>query len=349
MAGNHFQFNLTGSWPLVLGIDVGTHSIKYVLLRRRGNSLRVEGFGRSSIAKGESELSERISDFIQGLFVSGSRFRKAKIVVGLQGRNAILKTESFPQLSKKELHQTMTFSVQNELGAEADDGFVFDYSEIGEDPDKEGNTEYLITGILGDVTADQIGPFAAEGIVPAKAVLSITALPNLLGADSETGTAILDIGNRNSTLILVRDGHVTFRREISVGGSDFTRAITGTIFHEGQAIQFSAEEAADFKNRYGYPLGFSDGMMYKGAPLSEVGTLMRPVVERLIGEIQRSIGFYQEKSGGEEIGTLYLIGGGAQLRHLSEVLSQKLEIPVERLDPPDQVGISGGSDQAELF
>lgn len=349
MAAKSFQFNLTKPWPLVLGVDVGTHSIKYVFLRRRGKLLQVEGFGRSSLTGGETDIADQISEFIDDNLVRGSRYRKGKLVLGLQGQNVVLKKESFPPLSKKELQQTIFFSVQNDLGVEDGDSIVFDYSVIGMNPDKEGHTEYLVVGMDGDVVADQVAPFHAEEIVPSKAVLSFTAVANLIEDVSEEETAILDIGNRYSTLILVKEGRVTFRREISVGGSDFTRAITGTIFHEGQAIQFSADEAAEFKHRHGYPLGFSEGMMYKGAPLSEVGTLMRPVVERLIGEIQRSIGFYQEKSGGEEIRSLFLIGGGAQLKHLPEVLSEKLDIPVEKLTLPENLTIQGDGDQEELF
>jgi hypothetical protein len=160
---------------------------------------------------------------------------------------------------------------------------------------------------------------------------------------------ILDIGVHKSMLVLLRNNKMDFFREISVGGNDFTKAIIGTIFHEGRAIQFTEEEATEFKFRYGYPLGFSEGMTFHGAPLSEVGAMMRPVVERLSGEIHRSIGFYKDKSASGEVEALYLIGGGSRLKHLSEVLEEKIGIPVSLFPVPEGLRVSGGKKHQENF
>jgi hypothetical protein len=46
-------------------------------------------------------------------------------------------------------------------------------------------------------------------------------------------------------------GQIDFVREIVIGGDDFTKAITGTIFHEGRAIQFTNKEAIEFKIKHG--------------------------------------------------------------------------------------------------
>ena len=182
---------------------------------------------------------------------------------------------------------------------------------------------------------------------------SVAALSNLVSYIPELQTkkivGILDIGANRSMLVFIKEGNVDFFREIVVGGNDFTKSITGTIFHEGRAIQFTDKEAEEFKFRYGYPLGFSDGMSFHGAPLGEVGTMMRPVVERLSGEIERSIGFYKEKAGGEDISALYLIGGGARLKHLTKVLSESIGVSISLLPFPQKLRVSGDAKQKELF
>ncbi|MCJ7812947.1 pilus assembly protein PilM, partial [bacterium] len=159
----------------------------------------------------------------------------------------------------------------------------------------------------------------------------------------------LDIGTQKSMLVMVREGRMDFFREIMIGGNDFTKSIIGTIFHEGRAIQFTEEDAVELKLRYGYPLGFSEGMMFRGAPLTEVGAMMRPVVERLSGEIHRSIGFYKDQSAGGELEAFYLMGGGARLKHLSEVLTEKIGITVSLLPMPEGLRVSGGKKHQESF
>jgi hypothetical protein len=109
------------------------------------------------------------------------------------------------------------------------------------------------------------------------------------------------------------------------------------------------DEAVEFKNKFGYPLGFVDSMSFKGAPLSELGAMMRPVVERLTGEIQRSIGFYSDKTKGDSVATLYLIGKGSKIKHLDQVLNSRVGIPVSRIPLPKQINVAGGKKQKAAF
>ncbi|MEJ2628445.1 MAG: pilus assembly protein PilM [bacterium] len=110
-----------------------------------------------------------------------------------------------------------------------------------------------------------------------------------------------------------------------------------------------SEEAVDFKLKYGYPQEYSEGMTFHGAPISEIGTMMRPVVERLIGEIKRSIGFFKDKSESGDISRLYLLGGGAQLKNLPDVLSEKLDLAVYPLPFPKNIQVSGKKEQKKVF
>jgi len=354
MKTKSFQIQKSKMWPLVLGIDIGRESVKYLLLRRTGNVLRVEGFGRYSIKGGEEQRYEAMQDAVRNIINKVSNLKKAKVVVGVGGSNVVIKRESFPPLSKKELVQSALFSVQRELGIEGDvSGIVCDCQPLGIKSEKDGNEEYMLIGMQEELIDGSIKFLVNEGIVPAKVMPSVISLTNLVhflpASERKRVVGILDIGSRSSMLILVKDGRLDFYREISVGGDDFTNSIIGTIFHEGRAVQFTIKEALEFKLKYGYPTGFTRGMTFKGAPLSEVKTVMRPVVERLISEIQRSIGFYKENSSGEAINSIYFVGGGAMLKNLPEAIEEKLRIPVKRFSLPQSIRISGGSDKIMMF
>jgi len=349
-----FQIQTTNPWPLVAGIDISPQSLKYVLLRSGRTGMRVEGFGRHQLQLLEDGGIEHLKQVVASLFRKGSPLHKAKVVVGVEGGGVILKRESFPQLGKKELLQTISFTIQQELGSEDEAGIaVVDYRDLGPDVNQPGHTAYLCVGMAEALVDEQILPFTQHGEIPAKVFPSVAALANLLPliprADEPTCVGMLDIGATRSTLIFIKDGHVHFHREITVGGDDFTKAVTGTIFHEGRAIQFDPSEADEFKRRFGYPVGMDDAMTFHGAPLVEVGTMIRPVVERLTGEIQRSIDFYNEKHPGIDISKMYMVGGGAETKHLSTVLQDKIGIAVSVLPIPDPLRVSGGREQQEAF
>lgn len=351
----NFKLEKHKPWPMVLGMDIGTSSLKYVLLKRKGRGLRVEQFGRHSLSNGDEEPDDRLQQVLSMLFRTNKSLKHAKIVLGVDGSGVMIKKESFPALSRKELLQTIYYGIQKEMGkeGETEQDFVHDYLSGGSDSEQEGNTEYLTMAAPGDVVDDMVRPFISQGVVPDKITPNVVAMANLAQfipeLEEKSLAGIIDIGKQRSTIIILKNGKVDFFREIAVGGEDFTKAIMGTVFHEGRAIQFTVEEAAELKVKYGYPLGFSEGMTYKGAPLSEVGAMMRPVVERLIGEIHRSVGFYRDQSGGGDVEALYLIGGGARLSHLSEVLAEKIGVSVSPLSIPDAFFVGGSREERDGF
>lgn len=354
MKNNLLQLQISQPWHAVLGLDIGLNSVKYLLLRRWGKGMRVERFGRFTLDNEDESLDERIGHVIDSLLKRDRELRHAKIILGIDGLNVVVSREGLPALSKKELKATIAFGVEKEIsGEEGTVPIVHDYLYLGPDTDQEGQFEYLTFGASEQVVDERVKQIVAQGVVPTKVVPTVIAMSNLFRQipeiEDQQYICVLDVGVHRSMLIFFKHGHVDFYREISIGGNDFTNAITGTIFHEGQAIQLNASEARDFKYRYGYPLGFSEGMTYKGAPLSEIGALMRPVVERLTGEIQRSIAFYKEKSQGGDVEAVYLIGGGARLHHLSDVLSEKIEIPVALLPVPKDLRIGGGEKAIKAF
>ena len=350
---NNYKIIQSRQWPLVLSINLGTQSLKYLILQRKGRKLKVLGFGRFSLDD-EGMGSESFQQLVRWVVKKIARFKGIKTVLGLEGQQIVINTESLPALSRKELQQTIHFGIEREFSKEgAGVPFISDFLSLGPDPENEGNYQYMTMGAAEEAVEEKIYPFASEGVVPTKVIPSVLAVANLVrlipDVNEQDMVGILDIGAQRSIFVVLKNGKIDYFREIAIGGDDFTKGITGTIFHEGRAIQFKTEEALEFKLKYGYPIGFSEEMTFLGAPLSEVGMMMRPVVERLLGEVQRSIGFYKEKSGGRDVECLYLVGGGARLKHLPDVLAEKMDIPVTVLPVPEELSVSGGVDQQKAF
>lgn len=348
-----FKIDNSKSWPFVLGLDIGPQSIKYAVLRRTPTGKRIEGFGRYSMEEKTDNMESQIHQFIRWLFKKNRGLKKARIVVGVDNPQLVIRQESFPPLSRKELLQTIRFGIEQELGAEGTVEVVCACEALGKDEEKQGNTKYMTIGLPEEGVVENVQALADHGVIPTKVTATVMGVSNLVPFLPQTAQkqtlGILDVGSNRSMLVIFRNGRMDFFREIGVGGSDITKSIIGTIFHEGKAIQFSVVEATEFKLKYGYPLGFSEGMTFKGAPLSEIGAMMRPMIERLMGEIQRSVSFYLDSSKSEGLDALYLIGGGARLKHFPEVLQGKLGIPVSLFPPPGNLKIMGGREKQQIF
>ncbi len=348
-----FNLSFAPAWNRVLGVDIGNDACQYVLIERKAGKIIVNSFGRYSYS-GTHDPIEGLYEIVPKLYKKNSHLKGAKLILGISEAMTVIKTESLPALSDNELKQTVKYSFEKELaGTEEGNPIVVGYYNLGQDPDKPDQSLYMLIGMYEDEINMMIQPFLAQGILPVKVVVNSMALSNLItlmpAEQKNIPLGILNIGISKSMLTIFKNGKVDFHREIVMGDNDFTKAIIGTIFHEGKAIQFSMEEAKEFKHKYGYPLGFIDSMSFKGAPFSELGAMMRPVVERMTGEIQRSIGFYSDKTRGESVSHLYLIGHGASLKHLDQVLNSRVGVPVSRFGVPKSIVISGDKKQKSIF
>jgi Tfp pilus assembly protein PilN len=70
---------------------------------------------------------------------------------------------------------------------------------------------------------------------------------------------------------------------------------------------------------------------------SKIPYLVRPVLERLMAEIGRSLDYYRTQFHVERIDRIFLTGGGANTKNIITYLSETLRLPVERLNPFDKI------------
>jgi type IV pilus assembly protein PilM len=57
------------------------------------------------------------------------------------------------------------------------------------------------------------------------------------------------------------------------------------------------------------------------------------VTEDIVGEIQRSFDFFRSTTGSDKVSRVLLSGGCAKISQFTKVLSERLEIPVDIINP----------------
>jgi hypothetical protein len=121
-------------------------------------------------------------------------------------------------------------------------------------------------------------------------------------------------------------------REFSTAGDAFSQILQ-------RELEVDWDEAEKLKITYGLldpsspPEPGVDPSMRRSILMA-----LRPVAERLVSEVQRSVAFTQENRGTAPPGKLLLTGGGARLQGLDRMLAETLEIPVEIWPATDASG-----------
>jgi hypothetical protein len=130
---------------------------------------------------------------------------------------------------------------------------------------------------------------------------------------------VVDIGAENTDLIIA-DGETVWLRNIPVGGNAFTEALT-------KQFKLNFVKAEELKR---------NAATSKYA--RQILQTLRPVFDDLVGEIQRSIGFYASGHRDSRIKTIVAMGSTFRLPQLQKYLQNKLQVEVTRVE-----SLSGGA------
>lgn len=136
--------------------------------------------------------------------------------------------------------------------------------------------------------------------------------------------AMVDIGAGTSDIAITRDGTITAYSMVSIAGDEVTEEIAQSLltdFNTAERIKLeisTGKDATPYKDVLGDEVEIGR---------SELLQIIRPVVEKMAGEIADSILKYNQGSPK----AVFCIGGGSLTPGLKESLSARLGLPVARI------------------
>ncbi|NOY77509.1 MAG: pilus assembly protein PilM, partial [Calditrichaeota bacterium] len=336
---------------LYLGLDIGQGVTKYVLVKKKGHEKVVRAFGILDNPRG-IDLKTRVHQVLDHLEKQGLLDR-SKINLAIYGPDVGIHRISLPPLKKKELSEATEWSLKKKFDFQNQE-IINDFLVLGKKKIKGVEHNDILAGMVPtSLVEEKIEPFLEKKITP----WHLRPLPSVLWSlyhaahiqDEGSCVAMVDIGARKTLITFIREGAIEFAREIPSGGDDITEGMTATIFHEGQAFQLSWEEAEGVKRTFGFPLSGDRNTSIRNVPLVEIGALMRPHLERLTSEIQRSIDYYRENFSVNKIDRVYLLGGTAGLQNLVEFLKMEIDEEIELFQFSTHFPLNLPSNEAKTF
>jgi type IV pilus assembly protein PilM len=171
--------------------------------------------------------------------------------------------------------------------------------------------------------------FLRAGMTVTAFDLQAFALWRVFGRDLAGTVAIIDIGERTSQLVVVKNGSIQFIRLMPVGGESLTKAITETFSVDVNQARELKEESSVARNSEIY---LQNGVQQR------IGNTLREGLTELIKEVRRSLNFCatQERLSVERI---VLSGGTSKLHGITDYCQEMLGIKTEIGSP--QAGLPG--------
>jgi type IV pilus assembly protein PilM len=325
----------------LIGLDIGSHSIKLVEIEdsKKGRVLRnfgAIGLPPNAIVEGSIKEMEIVSSAVKNLF-KHLKIKNKNVASSISGYSVIVKKISISQRSDAELEATIPDEAEQYIPFDISD-VNLDYEVLpsaatareGEKVDKEGEKEDIMDIMLvaakKDIVEDYVSLLQLSNLTPVVLDVDAFALQNAfeISAEETWGCyAIVNVGAEELGINAIKEGVSIFTRDSSYGGSQITEAIMSKF-------DVSHEEADRIK------LG-GVKMEQDRAAMEEIFT---SVVSGWVQEIKRALDFLGTTYPDESIEKIYVTGGSCRIPGFQKYLEMETDIPVEELNPFASLQIS---------
>lgn len=311
---------------ILIGIDIGEHSIKAVKLERTGSEARILDFAiRETVRTPEGKIDPSLIK--NCLTQIGSEGAEVHSVVS--GQDVVVKHAIVPFMPKEELRDAVRWSLKESVNFNLEES-ALDFQILGSVTGTDGikRNEVLAVAVNKDLIDKNVKLLQDAGVEPALISITHFALANFLAQNerlmSGKTNVLLDIGFKTTTILIFKGTTLEFIRKITSAGDSFTKALSGVIVTFPQKIELDAVKAEAVKIKCGIPAKAELTTIYQDIPLTQISVLMRPVLERLLTDIRGSFKYFRDEFHVETIDQIFLSGGGARLKNLVDFVKDGL-------------------------
>lgn len=317
----------------VIGLDIGVSSLKLVWLRKNGASCELLGSVVKALPK--SDKSVFLNEDVKLAAIIKAAVREIectakKVFVCISGPVCYTRMTSVLSMPQEELKEAVKWAIKEQIPMNLD-MVVVGYQLLGSTTD-EGNISHA--RILAAAAEKRIIYVLAGVMTQAQLVLAgVTLAPFAFGVffgNVSGPAAVLDIGSWKAELTFFDKGLPQFNRLLPGSGEDFTKAMTGTLVSDRGRLDLAYEDAESLKIEVGIPQQ-ENITLKKNISSTQLLSMYRPALEKLIGQIKRSFDYYKFQMKMPAPDKIYLTGGGSLLKNLDGLISKELNVKVERL------------------
>lgn len=310
-----------GSNQKLVGLDIGSSTIKCVSFSLTGSNLLLENFlylptPTDSFIDGVVLLPDVVAENIRRSW--GTAFNSRRVVLSVPPQHSVLKQLLVDTSTGAPLEEVMKWEMEKFLPLSVEE-MVFSYQILAEEEKQievlaAAAPKHQIESLLYTCRLAKLIPEAIE--IPYLALLRLFLFTSQ-GPAPHQAHFIIEIGATQSMLLFVAENSLSFLRSIPIAGNSFTQAIA-----KGLNLRFEEAEALKITKATLNP------QEAKEEPYSTIMKALEPVIKEFLNELQRSIDFYQSRSAASLELKILLSGGGALIRGMPDYLSRALNLEV---------------------
>jgi type IV pilus assembly protein PilM len=315
-----------GSAKSVVGLDIGSHSIKVANIKI-GKEPQLSNFGiiplphDQAVVDGAIVDSPAVAEALKTFFKE-SKLKTNNVVASVSNQNIITRFIKVPLMGDDEMDEAIKYEAEQYVPYALED-MNLSYHKLGQvDDDGMAQSSLLLVCAQKEFVANFMATLKEAQIVPQVLDVDNLAIINSLEASIKPDevTAIIDIGAASTNVNILKEGTLKFSRNIPIAGNNITSVIMNVMkldFYQAEVIK---------KEDGSVSIDDDDAD-------SEISEVVKTIIEDLASEISRSFDYYKAQFREQMIHRILLTGGTAKLPNIDNYFANELGVEVELGDP----------------
>lgn len=305
----------------LLGIDIGTSSIKIVELSRWGQGKTLENYGEiksASLLKEPFRNVEKGTFLLSNYFVSRAiravldeaRIKTKEVIFAIPDFSTFCVSFELPPMTQGEIAQAVYYNASQYIPLPITET-ALDWKLISGAPgDNKSKLKIFLVAIPNQIIKDYQEVAQLAGLELYAAEAEALGIVRSLVKDNKKCVCLVDIGVQSTTFNIINKGILIKSYSLNFAGGQLTHAVSSVL-------GVGHSEADEIKNKEGL------------ASLKEnISKTMYILIDPLLLEIKNILAdFYREE--GKDVEAVYLTGGTSVLPGLKEYFSESLKKNVE--------------------
>jgi len=326
----------------VLGIDIGTSTIKVVQLKKHKGQAILETYGEIALGPyidteigrvtrlQPQDLANALIDLMKEANVTAK-----DVGISIPFASSLTSVVEFPDVGDSKLKQMIPLEARKYIPVPINE-VMLDWVIIPKDPieqewrrsqGEEGKTnndkvEVLLVAIHNEVLNNYQTIVSTANLNVGFYELEIFSTIRSSLGHGIAPVMIVDIGASATKVYIVERGIVRISHLINIGSQEMTLALT-------RAFNWNFEHSERMKREHGIRDGYSGEDIDTHKKITDI---LLSTLGRIFAEVNRVLLMYEKKYG-KDVSRVVLSGGGANLPGMSALVKKEVPVEVELADP----------------
>lgn len=312
-----------------LGIDIGTASIKIIELSKESGRFKLENYGLFELNYEGEQSIVLDQDLVWSLkeTLNRSRIKVRDAVASIPSFNTFATVITLPFTSEQDVAKTIPYEARKYIPLPLND-IVLDWSIIGVNQSgqsqilegggtntKGPSVEVYVVAVPKDQTNRYQTIMKQAGINLRALELENTALIRAIVGNDLSPVAIINIGGRSTSILIVENGFERITHNYEVGGFEITKSIA-------RSLNVSLRRAEGLKRSLGL----------KDTNSAMITSAMSSLVDLIAFETKKTIHNYEDVKN-TKINKVLLVGGLANMPMFREYFAERLGLSISSGNP----------------